>query len=259
MNTPDYEYRGLMAATWDLFRGDTSGWGDKVFYRDVIDRYGEPVLDVGCATGRLILDYLADGVDVDGVDFSPEMLAICRGKAGERGLTPNLYEQSMESLDLPRAYRTIVVSSSSFQLVTDVDAATRAMQRFHAHLESSGALVMPFMTLWQEGDPTQDDWKLTAEKIREEDVAVVRRWSRSRYDVEQQLEHTEDRYEVTLEGEVIDTEFHQRSPATRSYTQQQAADLYEKAGFADIRILSGFTWNPASASDTLFSVLGTRP
>ena len=259
MDRPDYEYRGLMAATWDLFRGDTSDWDDKFFYRDVIDRCGEPALDIGCATGRLILDYLADGVDVDGVDISPEMLAICREKARARGLTPNLYEQSMESLDLPRAYRTIIVSSSSFQLVTDVDAAARAMQRFHDHLESSGALVMPFMALWQEGDPTQTEWKLTAEQAREEDGATMRRWSRSRYDVEQQLEHTDDRYEIELDGKVVETEYHQRSPATRSYTQKQAVELYEKTGFAEIGISSGFTWNPAAASDTLFSVLGTRP
>lgn len=32
----DFEYRGLSAATWDLFRGDTSNWEDRVFFRDMI-------------------------------------------------------------------------------------------------------------------------------------------------------------------------------------------------------------------------------
>lgn len=119
MGEPDYEYCGLIASTWDLLRGDTSGWPDRAFYRDAISRSGQPALDVGCATGRLVLDYLAEGLDVDGVDSSPEMLAICREKAGQRGRQPSLYLQEMERLDLPRRYRTIVVSSSSFQLVTD--------------------------------------------------------------------------------------------------------------------------------------------
>ena len=140
-----YEYGGLMATTWDLFRGDTSGWEDRPFYLGLIRRYGEPALDVGCGTGRLLLDYLAHGLDVDGVDDSPEMLAICRRRARSLGLRPNVYAQKMEALALPRPYRTIFVPSSSFQLLTDRDVARRAMTAFHAHLEPGGALVMPFL------------------------------------------------------------------------------------------------------------------
>lgn len=82
MNTPlddqDYEYRGLLAQTWDLFRGDTSQWPDRLFYREFISQHGGRMLDVGCGTGRLLLDYLMDGVDIEGVDNSPEMLTLCR-------------------------------------------------------------------------------------------------------------------------------------------------------------------------------------
>ena len=71
MSDVNYEYRDLLAQTWDLFRGDTSGWVDRFFYRDIITEYGQPVLDVGCGTGRLLLDYMGEGVDIDGVDNSP--------------------------------------------------------------------------------------------------------------------------------------------------------------------------------------------
>lgn len=108
MSKQEYEYYGLMATTWDLFRGDTSQWEDRFFYLDLIDQYGQPVLDVGCGTGRLVLDYLSNSIDVDGVDNSPEMLAICRDKAEKRGLDLDLYQQAMESLNLPRKYRTIL-------------------------------------------------------------------------------------------------------------------------------------------------------
>src|SRR5688572_5991928 len=116
---PEYEYKGLMAQAWDMLRGNTSRWPDRFFFLELIQPGGQPVLDVGCGTGRLLLDYLAQGIDIDGVDNSPEMLALCRAKAAQQGLTPRLYEQYMETLALPRSYRTIIIPSSSLQLIID--------------------------------------------------------------------------------------------------------------------------------------------
>ena len=98
MNRQEYEYRGLIALSWDLLRGDTSDWPDRSFYRTIILNDGEPALDVGCGTGRLLLDYLSEGLDVDGVEISPEMLKICMEKARGMGLNPTLYQQGIESL-----------------------------------------------------------------------------------------------------------------------------------------------------------------
>src|ERR1700722_4734760 len=139
----DFEYRGLVAEAWDLLRGDTSNWGDRLFSRAIIERRGGAALDVGCGTGRLLLDYLAAGLDVDGVDNSPEMLALCREKAAaaELDVGDRLFEQSMDTLDLPRRYAPIFVPSLSFQLLTDLDAARRALARFRDHLAPGGVLV----------------------------------------------------------------------------------------------------------------------
>src|SRR5439155_22451604 len=101
----------------------------------------------------------------------------------------------------------------------------------------------------------------TGEQVRPEDGALVRRRSRSTYDVANQLEHTEDVYEVIREGQVIASEHHSNSPDVRWYRQEQAVNLYRQAGFTDIRLVSGFTRSrqPASEGDSLFSILGTRP
>lgn len=256
---PTYEYRGLMATTWDLFRGDTSGWDDRAFYRRQVARYGQPVLDVGCGTGRLLLDYLQQGVDIDGVDVSPEMIALCRSKAETLGLSPTILYATMEGLDLPRTYRTILVPSSSFQLLTDLPDAHTALRRFFHHLEPGGALVMPFMILWKSGGKHETEWAQTGEKVRDGDGAVVRRWSRARYEPENQLEHTEDRYEVRLGGVVIAEEHHSRSPATRWYGREEAERMFEEAGFSPIHTFREFTNEPAGPEDTTFTVVGVRP
>src|SRR5438552_1866250 len=130
MNNPAYEYHGLKASTWDLSRGDTSNWSDRHFYLDIVREFGQPVLDVGCGTGRILLDFLANGIDIEGVDDSPDMLAICRAKAAKLNLRPTLYQQKMQTLDLPRQFKTILVPSSTFQLITNAIAARQTMQRF---------------------------------------------------------------------------------------------------------------------------------
>lgn len=260
----DYEYRGMIASTWDLLRGDYSTWPDRPFYRSIIERAGQPALDVGCGTGRLLLDYLAAGIDVDGVDNSPEMLALClkQGAAAGVDASSRLFEQSMQQLDMPRRYRTIFVPSSSFQLLTSEDAAREAMRRLHRHLLPGGVLVMSLMLLAPASPPPHMQWTAWAKagkQQRPEDGATVRRQIRTKYDYALQLEHTETRYEVVRDGAVVEEEMHARSPSTRWYTQEQAGQLYLDAGFSGVRLTSGFTEAPASPDDRVFCVLGTRP
>jgi SAM-dependent methyltransferase len=259
MTEADYEYRGLRATTWDVLRGDTSRWGDRATFRAIIERHGQPALDVGCATGRLLLDFLAEGIDIDGVDLSPEMLALCRTKAEARGLNPTLYQQAMESLDLPRHYRTILVPSSTFQLITDAGAARTAMRRFSDHLLPSGALAMLLMVLWREGDPLERVSPVPQERIRPEDGAVVRRWSRVWYEPDARLEHTEDRYEIIRDGAVLASETYFCSPATRWYTHDEVRALYRETGFVDVQLTREWSGEPAASGDTIVTAVGTKP
>ena len=257
MTTPSYEYYGMLAEFWDLFRGDTSTWPDRFFFLDVVKRYGQPVLDVGCGTGRILLDFMQQGIDIDGVDNSPEMLTRLEQKAGKLGLKPAAYRQEMTGLSLPRKYQAILVPSSSFQLLLDAALPPIAMSRFYEHLLPGGALAMPFMTLWKQGDPLESD--ITREVTRPEDGATIRRWQYARFDPETELEDSIDRYEIIRDGQVIASEEHKQSPATRSYTQEQAAALYQKAGFQDIQVFQEFTFEPVRPEDSLFSVLGVKP
>ena len=254
--TPSYEYYGMMAEFWDLFRGDTSTWEDRFFYLDVVKKYGEPVLDVGCGTGRILLDFMQQGIDIDGVDNSPDMLARLQQKAETLNLKPTVYQQEMDKLDLPRKYQTILVPSSSFQLLLDEKLPPIAMKRFYEHLLPGGVLAMPFMTLWTDGDPLEAEF--TREVVRPEDGATIRRRSSVRFDPETDLEHTIDRYEILRDGQVITSEEHHQSPATRSYTQDGAIALYQEAGFQDIQVFDEFTFEPVKPESTTFCVLGFR-
>jgi len=253
MTQGDVEYVGLMAEAWDALRGDTSNWDDRHFYLDLIRQRGEPVLDVGCGTGRLLLDFLQNGIDVDGVDNSAEMLALCRRKAARLGLAPHLHLQSMTDLDLPRRYRTIIVPSSSFQLLLDRDEAGRALDAFHRHLEPGGTLAMPIIVLDEAYDRS---W--TAEALLE-DGSTVRRTARETFDLARRNESTDDLYEVFQDGELIRSERHVRDRATLAWTPDELRDALEAHGFVDLEFLSGFTRRPHEPTDEIFTVLARRP
>lgn len=247
----DYEYKGLIVEAWDVLRGDTSNWADRAFYLDQIHTFGQPVLDIGCSTGRLTLDYLAHGIDIDGVDVSQEMLAECRRRASLRDLSPQLYQQLIEALDLPRRYRTILIPSSTTQLVTEPAQALEALRRVRSHLLPGGAVVASVMTLWQPGDPLETEWE---KRVQRDDGVVFERTSRSHYDPTRECEDTEDVYRKLINGQVVAEEIHRRQNATRSYTQAQARDLFQRAGFVNVKLTSEFTHDPVKPTDTLFCV-----
>ncbi len=255
MSLPEYEYKGLMAQAWDVMRGDTSGWADRFFYLELIRKTGEPVLDVGCGTGRLLLDYAQQGIDIDGVDNSPEMIDLCRQKAAGLGVAVNLYVQYMETLSLPRKYATILVPSSTIQLIIEPEMVDRALVNLRESLLPGGAVAASVMALRKPTDPLEFEWESSATRA---DGALFRRVNRSRYDPETQVEHTEDLYQLIVDGKVVAEETHRRSPATRSYTQDQARALFERAGFVNVTLNSEFTQDPVKPEDTMFTVVAYR-
>ena len=250
---PEVEYVGLIAEAWDALRGDTSDWDDRHFFLDLIRERGDPVLDVGCGTGRLLLDFLALGIDIDGVDNSAEMLALCRRKAGRMGLAAAVHLQSMNRLDLPRRYRTILVPSSSFQLVLERDDAGRALGAFHRHLMPGGTLAMPIIVLTEAYDRA---W--TAEAALE-DGSTVRRTAREVFDPARRNESTDDLYEIFRDGQLVRSDRHVRDRATLAWTPQELRDALVAHGFGDLEFLSGFTRRPHEPADEVFTVLARRP
>lgn len=260
MNSIQYQYSGLLASTWDVWRGDTTGWSDRNLYLEILQRYGQPVLDVGFGTGRLLLDYASLGIDVDGIDNSPEMLAICQRKAEALGQGAHrLFLQGLESLDLPRRYRTIIAASSVLQILTDPRLAERALASVFEHLRPGGGFIASFGFVWQPGQPLSTDWELLFEKTRPADGALVRSWRRQWWEPERQWWHTEQRFEVSSNGVLMESELSRRSPECRWYTQLQAVALYQQAGFQDVQVLHGFSGQPAEPDAQFFCVLGVKP
>lgn len=103
-------YDGLIAQAYDCWLPPDGDYDDRDMYREAIERGDGPALELGCGNGRLLLDYRNRGLDVDGLDSSADMLAICRADAA--GVDVTLHHADWTSLDLPRRYATIYTPRS---------------------------------------------------------------------------------------------------------------------------------------------------
>jgi len=254
----DLEYAGLKARAWDALRGDTSTWEDRALYLELINELGQPVLDVGCGTGRLLLDFLAAGIDIDGVEISPDMLAILSARADAAGIdiAGRVHQAAMESMVLPRQYRVILVPSSSFQLLIDPADAVSAMRRFHDHLEPGGTLVMPWIDIARDYPDGSTD--AGTKEATLEDGSVIRLTSHGWFEPATGLEHTDEVFERLVDGEIVERERVARSPATRDYDRAAIQDLHATAGLGDVRWLSGFTRDAARPDDRIVTTMARR-
>ncbi len=113
---------------------------------------GQPVLDVACGTGRLLVPYVQAGIDIDGTDVSPDMLARCRERLEREGLpVPTLAAQPMRELELPRRYRTVVFCGG-LGLGGSREDDVEGLRRILGHLEPGGLLILdnevPYAQSW---------------------------------------------------------------------------------------------------------------
>jgi SAM-dependent methyltransferase len=128
---------GLVADWWAEFNTD----GPEIDYFGGFVEHGQPALDAGCGSGRLLVPWLRAGYDVDGCDASADMIARCRERVRRAGLTANVWVEPLHQLAPPRRYRTIV-ACGVFGLGSTRAQDEEALRRFHDCLEPGGTLLL---------------------------------------------------------------------------------------------------------------------
>jgi SAM-dependent methyltransferase len=105
-------------------------------------RFGGPVLELACGSGRLLAPLAAAGFNVTGVDSSAAMLERARQRLAARGLQAQLVQQRIEALKLDAQYRTIIVGLDSFGLLVRRDDQLGALRAARQHATHDGRLIL---------------------------------------------------------------------------------------------------------------------
>jgi SAM-dependent methyltransferase len=101
---------------------------------------GGPALELAIGTGRVALPLAAQGIRVDGIDFSPAMVAKLRAKPGGDQIAVTM--GNFADVPVQGSYRLIfVVFNTLFNLLTQ-DDQVRCFENVAAHLTDDGAFVV---------------------------------------------------------------------------------------------------------------------
>lgn len=138
-------YGELCTEVYDLTKqiGQTSD-RDVEYYHSRLKQCEGRILEAMTGSGRVLIPLLESGLRVDGMDYSPEMLASCRERCGERGLVAHLYESDLEQLSLPEPYEAIIIPGGSFMLIENRETSINALKRLYEHLQPGGRLILDF-------------------------------------------------------------------------------------------------------------------
>ena len=223
-------YRELCTQFYDLDK-PVAPLDALAFYLRHAEQAGGPILEPMCGSGRFVVPLLASGCDIDGVDASPQMLQACGKKCADRGLTATLSEQFIHELDLPRRYALAIIPAGSFGLLTDPDQARESLRRIRESLLPGGRFVLEIDLCEPNRTSGSSPWG-GRWVDRPDGARILISWL-SRYDADARVVHSQNKYELVKDGQLLGTEF--EDFRLRLYTAHEFRSLLAEAGFVAIR------------------------
>jgi SAM-dependent methyltransferase len=134
----------LLAPYYDAVTGDSAA--EAAFIRDIVERrhsQAATLLDLACGTGS-ITGLLAGAYEVSGLDISPGMLAVARGKVPSG---TELYLDDMTSFRLAARFDVIVCAYQGINHLLSLAAWKSSFDRACEHLSRGGLFVFDITTL----------------------------------------------------------------------------------------------------------------
>lgn len=112
------------------------------FWLDLIGKYGGPVLELGCGTGKLTIPIAEAGYEVAGIDLSEPMLNFAREKVQGKPLPVVFHLSDMVDFSMEKHYKTILLPSNNLAHLGSFQDAMRCFARVQQHLEDGGVLII---------------------------------------------------------------------------------------------------------------------
>ena len=138
-----------LAASYDRLTEDVDYTAVLAFYRTLLSREGlrpRAAVDLACGTGSVSVLLAEMGLQVTGVDMSPEMLCMAEQKAQGLANRPVFVCQKLQKLHLPRGVDLAVCALDSLDYITDPADCQEAIKRVYKALNPGGCFIFDVNT-----------------------------------------------------------------------------------------------------------------
>ena len=256
---PDDPYADI-AALYDLEHGN---------YDEDVDLYlnfalvtGDPVLELGCGSGRLLVPLAESGHRVTGLDASPAMLSRARAVATEADVADRvtLFQGGMEAADAAPGgpFGIVIVALNGLMHLPTQDAQRRALAAARRALDPRGQLVLDVLHptptalaaldqafshdgTWRDADGRRVD-KFAARRVLPGEQTILTDLWYDRLDDGGRVHRTATSYPM------------------RYLHRAELELLLEMAGFTEWRVYGGYELEPfGDASDRLIVTAEVTP
>jgi SAM-dependent methyltransferase len=215
------------------------------FYLAYAQRANGPILEPMCGTGRFLLPLLEQGFDVEGLDHSKDMLAVCRALAADRGLAPVLHQRGIDELPRERSFSLVFIPLGSFSLLTDRAVVQKSLRMIHDVLLPGGTFAVEVERMQELPSTTSGTWGGRWLE-RPDGAKLVISWL-SQYSAFEGISRSLHRYELIDRGALVSTEFEDFE--LRVYEPAAFEALLAEAGFTDIARFKPYEPEPPDDSD----------
>lgn len=246
--TYDVEYERLLARTYDsVYAVIRRSSGDSAFYRSMVEETGGPLLELGCGTGRVLLNSAETGVECVGLDASNEMLDVLREKNPPQNVS--LVHGRIEDFDLGSGrFRLITAPFRAMQHLLDPQSQLAALRNIHRHLAPEGVFVfdvfdpnLAAIAVEEEAEVLDATFEYQGDKMRRY-ATVVR-------DLSTQVMALTFRFEGENADLIGSTRFHMRW-----YYRYEIEHLLARAGFTNVTFYRDFARTPWSSGSEIVVV-----
>jgi SAM-dependent methyltransferase len=250
-----------MTATWsydaiaDVYAtdmGQSMAFDDVAWYRAFCRERAGPALELGCGTGRILIELLAAGVEVTGADRSLPMLQRLRRDAAARGLHANVLQTDLRAAALRGRYASILLPYSLITYLTDARVAVQVLASLRTLLADEGRVVLDAFV----PQPVESfaDFRLDYRRVHEHGFLERRKRITAHADGSNRIERW---YRVLGADDTLRQEFH-TDETIRPYAPAQLQALAQQAGYVVQREVRDYSDAPPSA-DMRFVTLILRP